>query len=147
VKRHNNSRGQVFFFHPNSSETLHFRTFCSVVWNDLKNVRYYFGRAGYWVKLGFLIFYFFFVFLSKCPLPYYFRINVSNKPLENMVEWLICDTIVFFSYFRDFLPRGSGIVTRRPLILQLINGPEGIRLLFFLSNTEQNQLHFFYRVW
>lgn len=23
-------------------------------------------------------------------------------------------------YFRDFLPRGSGIVTRRPLILQLI---------------------------
>jgi dynamin GTPase len=26
-------------------------------------------------------------------------------------------------YPRDFLPRGSGIVTRRPLILQLINGP------------------------
>ncbi len=26
---------------------------------------------------------------------------------------------------RDFLPRGSGIVTRRPLILQLINGPTG----------------------
>ena len=24
---------------------------------------------------------------------------------------------------RDFLPRGSGIVTRRPLILQLVNGP------------------------
>ena len=26
---------------------------------------------------------------------------------------------------RDFLPRGSGIVTRRPLILQLINIPKG----------------------
>ncbi|RKP12082.1 Dynamin central region-domain-containing protein [Piptocephalis cylindrospora] len=26
---------------------------------------------------------------------------------------------------RDFLPRGSGIVTRRPLILQLVNVPEG----------------------
>ena len=26
-------------------------------------------------------------------------------------------------FFRDFLPRGSGIVTRRPLILQLINSP------------------------
>lgn len=26
-------------------------------------------------------------------------------------------------FYRDFLPRGSGIVTRRPLILQLINGP------------------------
>ena len=27
---------------------------------------------------------------------------------------------------RDFLPRGSGIVTRRPLILQLINTREGM---------------------
>ncbi|KAK3044487.1 vacuolar protein sorting-associated protein 1, partial [Coniosporium uncinatum] len=26
---------------------------------------------------------------------------------------------------RDFLPRGTGIVTRRPLILQLINRPAG----------------------
>lgn len=26
---------------------------------------------------------------------------------------------------RDFLPRGSGIVTRRPLVLQLINSPTG----------------------
>ena len=26
--------------------------------------------------------------------------------------------------FRDFLPRGSGIVTRRPLILQLQNHPD-----------------------
>lgn len=24
---------------------------------------------------------------------------------------------------RDFLPRGSGIVTRRPLVLQLVNVP------------------------
>ena len=31
---------------------------------------------------------------------------------------------------RDFLPRGSGIVTRRPLVLQLINKPAG-------SNTEK----------
>ncbi|KAL2298023.1 hypothetical protein Nmel_016984, partial [Mimus melanotis] len=27
----------------------------------------------------------------------------------------------FLFYFRDFLPRGSGIVTRRPLVLQLVN--------------------------
>lgn len=27
--------------------------------------------------------------------------------------------------YRDFLPRGTGMVTRRPLILQLINGPTG----------------------
>lgn len=31
--------------------------------------------------------------------------------------------LVHFHFLsRDFLPRGSGIVTRRPLILQLING-------------------------
>lgn len=27
---------------------------------------------------------------------------------------------------RDFLPRGSGIVTRRPLVLQLINSTMGL---------------------
>ena len=26
---------------------------------------------------------------------------------------------------KDFLPRGSGIVTRRPLVLQLVNVPNG----------------------
>lgn len=29
----------------------------------------------------------------------------------------------FLHFFSDFLPRGSGIVTRRPLILQLITNP------------------------
>ena len=33
------------------------------------------------------------------------------------------DGSCYISRYRDFLPRGSGIVTRRPLILQLINGP------------------------
>jgi GTP-binding protein EngB required for normal cell division len=32
---------------------------------------------------------------------------------------------------RDFLPRGSGIVTRRPLVLQLINSTMGLFLLSF----------------
>lgn len=34
---------------------------------------------------------------------------------------------------RDFLPRGSGIVTRRPLVLQLINVPKDQKgiLIFF----------------
>lgn len=31
--------------------------------------------------------------------------------------------------FRDFLPRGSGIVTRRPLILQLVNSKAGTWLI------------------
>ena len=30
-----------------------------------------------------------------------------------------------FRVCRDFLPRGSGIVTRRPLVLQLINNKTG----------------------
>lgn len=29
---------------------------------------------------------------------------------------------------RDFLPRGSGIVTRRPLVLQLINSTMGMMM-------------------
>lgn len=35
---------------------------------------------------------------------------------------------------RDFLPRGSGIVTRRPLVLQLINRP---------SRRSSNQLYLY----
>lgn len=31
--------------------------------------------------------------------------------------------------YRDFLPRGSGIVTRRPLVLQLMNCPTGTGFL------------------
>ena len=33
---------------------------------------------------------------------------------------------------RDFLPRGSGIVTRRPLVLQLINAKQGDRMHLIL---------------
>lgn len=35
--------------------------------------------------------------------------------------WKMCLCL----WFRDFLPRGSGIVTRRPLILQLVNSKAG----------------------
>ena len=37
--------------------------------------------------------------------------------------WCVCALVVWSC--RDFLPRGSGIVTRRPLILQLINSKAG----------------------
>jgi len=47
---------------------------------------------------------------------------------ENQSTYLY-DSIIkyktFPPFYRDFLPRGSGIVTRRPLILQLINGVTG----------------------
>lgn len=39
--------------------------------------------------------------------------------------WLIFDALVLHCVYRDFLPRGSGIVTRRPLVLQLINAKQG----------------------
>ena len=51
----------------------------------------------------------------------YLKINfffINNTP----------SLLIFF--YRDFLPRGSGIVTRRPLILQLINGITGKFLIF-----------------
>ena len=35
----------------------------------------------------------------------------------------VMSKLFMYYHCRDFLPRGSGIVTRRPLILQLINGP------------------------
>jgi len=34
---------------------------------------------------------------------------------------------------RDFLPRGSGIVTRRPLVLQLIHAKQGNIVTFHCS--------------
>lgn len=39
---------------------------------------------------------------------------------------------------RDFLPRGSGIVTRRPLILQLVNNKAGENVLACLSPSEMH---------
>ena len=43
------------------------------------------------------------------------------------MQWIYLCTIVLISIFcnRDFLPRGSGIVTRRPLVLQLIYNKHG----------------------
>jgi len=37
---------------------------------------------------------------------------------ELLYVWMLCRS--------DFLPRGSGIVTRRPLVLQLINAKQGV---------------------
>lgn len=44
----------------------------------------------------------------------------------------LCDKCLYrlwfkatYSFLRDFLPRGSGIVTRRPLVLQLISASAG----------------------
>ena len=35
------------------------------------------------------------------------------------------DEFITLFLFSDFLPRGSGIVTRRPLVLQLLNSKQG----------------------
>ena len=44
-------------------------------------------------------------------------------------------TVINSYFFRDFLPRGSGIVTRRPLILQLNYVEKGGQLLIHLLGT------------
>ena len=57
--------------------------------------------------------------------------EIRNQPTKISGPFLeiwrkICNTPkkqILLCNFRDFLPRGNGIVTRRPLILQLINGP------------------------
>jgi hypothetical protein len=48
------------------------------------------------------------------------------KVEESLIDfWSIFNALVINCVFRDFLPRGSGIVTRRPLVLQLINAKQG----------------------
>ena len=37
------------------------------------------------------------------------------------VGFIVSDKLYNFVHSRDFLPRGSGIVTRRPLVLQLVH--------------------------
>ena len=44
-------------------------------------------------------------------------------------------TVINSYFFRDFLPRGSGIVTRRPLILQLNYVEKGGQLFIYLLGT------------
>lgn len=53
-----------------------------------------------------------------------FRVKNQLKTFVQRIE-LIFNLKYSLDSYRDFLPRGSGIVTRRPLILQLINGPAG----------------------
>ena len=47
-----------------------------------------------------------------------------------------CNMIVPLWLLRDFLPRGSGIVTRRPLVLQLVNHDTGV----LITNTQTFRL-------
>ena len=53
-----------------------------------------------------------FSFSLSFSFSFYSQSSGKSSVLENIVG-------------RDFLPRGSGIVTRRPLVLQLINKPIG----------------------
>lgn len=46
-------------------------------------------------------------------------------PFYSLQFWCLCFFLCLSLSLRDFLPRGSGIVTRRPLILQLVNNKAG----------------------
>lgn len=54
---------------------------------------------------------------------------------------LSLESLIFVLLLRDFLPRGSGIVTRRPLILQLNNAKagEGVHAVTVASNCFTRQ--------
>lgn len=51
--------------------------------------------------------------------------KISVTDLKCVSVYLLCLTRRVVSSLRDFLPRGSGIVTRRPLVLQLISSTAG----------------------
>lgn len=54
-----------------------------------------------------------------------FFISLLSIVLTLFVFSVVLTVTFLFVLIRDFLPRGSGIVTRRPLILQLVNSNAG----------------------
>lgn len=54
-----------------------------------------------------------------------FFISLLSIVLTLFVFCVVITVTFLFVLIRDFLPRGSGIVTRRPLILQLVNSNAG----------------------
>lgn len=57
-----------------------------------------------------------------------FFISLLSIVLTLFVFSVVITLTFLFVIIRDFLPRGSGIVTRRPLILQLVNSNAGENL-------------------
>lgn len=55
--------------------------------------------------------------------------------LHYYVHFIPLRNEVIMPYFSDFLPRGSDIVTRRPLVLQLTYAEEGIVILLYHKFT------------
>lgn len=68
--------------------------------------------------------------LNRAHTPFWFA-SFWNSEFINVCFHGAALTVCFLCC-RDFLPRGSGIVTRRPLVLQLINCPTG-------NNAPQHQ--------
>ena len=70
--------------------------------------------------------------LSSLLIPYSLSSPLSSYLLSSPLSSYLLSSLPISSPLsslpsplRDFLPRGSGIVTRRPLVLQLINCPTG----------------------
>ena len=63
----------------------------------------------------------------KINLPQIICIGSQSSGKSSIIESIIG---------KDFLPKGSGIVTRRPLILQLINQKEGEDYCEFFFKTK-----------
>ena len=69
----------------------------------------------------------------------YWKTLLAGKKIQCYLFCIMVVTIpVFNCFYRDFLPRGSCNVTRRPLILQLINSSRCIFLVILFLFTYRN---------
>jgi len=71
------------------------------------------------------------------------RCRFSTKSYPMSVHLQRCTVVMLLlSFARDFLPRGSGIVTRRPLVLQLMTSRNGgmSRFLSMRGSRRTNQV-------
>lgn len=95
-------------------------------------------KTFYWVSavhfIVFLVFSFSCIKVAGMALIHKRAKSWCFHTLYETVEMFMRWTCLCLS-FRDFLPRGSGIVTRRPLILQLVNSKAGTHSLFTCVST------------
>lgn len=76
-------------------------------------------------------------FANKINLPQIVSVGAQSSGKSSVIEMIIG---------KDFLPRGSGIVTRRPCIIQLFNTPPGSQDYAFFSHNKGIFFYIFYQL-
>ncbi len=70
----------------------------------------------------------------------------KSSVLENIVgryeyQYSLLRKRIFFFRYRDFLPRGGSMVTKRPLVLQLVTS-QGQGMLDYIEQFDKNMYFF-----